>query len=294
MKRCSQCQQVYSDDNLNFCLSDGAALVAVYNSSEETVAIASPSVQQLANQPTRLLAQQPSVQPPSQQEQQPVPIVRQGVSPVFAYLSIGLIALIAGGAIVGWMKSGSGGGQQLPPGNIVVQQKNEPANNVAGGPLTIQSQNSNTAVKPVGKSNIQVVQSPDPKPDPAAPLTADVVRGVLAAWERAQESKNFASYQACYDSSFVGVKTIKNGGSQTLGYDGWMADRRRMIKNAVNLDLDISNLKITVDGDTATAEFDQYYRSLRYSDWGPKVITVKMGPAGAKIVREELKASNPL
>ncbi len=79
-----------------------------------------------------------------------------------------------------------------------------------------------------------------------------------------------------------------------MSYRVWMADRRRMIANAVNLNIDISNLQIRVEGDTAIAEFDQYYRSLRYSDWGPREIRVKMTPSGAKIVHEVLKASYPL
>jgi hypothetical protein len=41
-------------------------------------------------------------------------------------------------------------------------------------------------------------------------------------------------------------------------------------------------------------EFDQFYRSVRYSDWGPKILKVKLLPSGEKIVYEELIASHPL
>lgn len=86
MKRCPQCGQTYSDDTLNFCLSDGGALVFMADSSfEETVVIPSPFFQQTSTP------------------------IRRGVKPVFAYLSFGLLALLVGGGLVMWIKSDSGG-----------------------------------------------------------------------------------------------------------------------------------------------------------------------------------------
>ncbi len=81
MKRCPQCQQIFSDENF-FCLSDGTPLN--FDAPEETTVIRpSPFVQQ-------------SVQP-----------VRQGVSPMFAYLAFGLLVLLVGGAVIFWVKSDS-------------------------------------------------------------------------------------------------------------------------------------------------------------------------------------------
>ncbi len=81
MKRCSQCYQTYSDENL-FCLSDGAELVPISNtSSEATVITSSPYFRQ------------PS--PPS------IPI-RQGINLLFIYVGIGLLALVIGGGLVMW------------------------------------------------------------------------------------------------------------------------------------------------------------------------------------------------
>lgn len=82
MKQCPQCRQVYLDDTLNFCLSDGASLLS-NSSEEETVMLPSKVVKTSSES------------------------ARQGVNPVFAYLTIGLLALIAGGAIVLWTKSDS-------------------------------------------------------------------------------------------------------------------------------------------------------------------------------------------
>lgn len=256
MKRCPNCNQTFSDENL-YCLSDGTPLVSD-------------------------AAEVPTVIRPSPFFQQPVQPVRQGVNPLFAYLAIALFALVVGGAVVAYLKSDSS-----VPANVSAQPKNEPpttaSNNVA--------QNNVASKEPANNRNVEVVQYSDSKPQS---LTAEAVRNLLVAWERAQDNRSFATYQACYDSSFVGVKSYKTGSSQTLSYNAWMADRRRMFKVAVNLNVDISNLQIRVEGDTATAEFDQYYRSLRYSDWGPKEIRVKMTPSGAKVVYEILKTSYPL
>lgn len=91
MKRCPKCNQLYADDNLSFCLSDGASLSATYD-TEQTLVL-----------PTASFNTPPVVGSPSQSQ----PPSRQGVSPMFAYLAVGLLALIVGGAIVLWIKSDS-------------------------------------------------------------------------------------------------------------------------------------------------------------------------------------------
>ncbi|MEO6050829.1 MAG: hypothetical protein ABIP78_05795 [Pyrinomonadaceae bacterium] len=251
MKHCPKCNQIYSDESLNFCLDDGSLLIAP-NLSEPTVVMGS-------------------------EFRGSTPISQKGINSSIAYIAIGLLALVAGGAIVAFLMS-----------------RSAPTANVASGQTPTTSTNiiSNVAnVKPIANRAEEVVEYPDSRPEP---LTAESVKNLISVWERAQENKSFASYQACYDSSFVGLKKTKSGHSQSYSYASWMADRRRMIASSVNLSVDISNLQIRVQGDSALAQFDQYYRSLKYSDWGTKEITVKMTPAGPKIVREELKASYPL
>ena len=83
MKRCPQCQQTFLDENL-YCLSDGTPLLPVFDAPEETTVIRPYPFIQQSSQP-----------------------VRQGVSPIFAYLSIALLALVVGGAVVLWVKSNS-------------------------------------------------------------------------------------------------------------------------------------------------------------------------------------------
>jgi hypothetical protein len=124
-------------------------------------------------------------------------------------------------------------------------------------------------------------------------LTVESVKDLLQKWETAQDKQSFSAYQDCYTSPFKGIKTTKKGDT-VYDYSGWMADRRTMLQTAIGLDIEIKNLGITVEDDLATATFDQYYRSLRYSDWGPKEIKIKQTSSGAKIFYENLKASYPV
>lgn len=124
-------------------------------------------------------------------------------------------------------------------------------------------------------------------------LTENEIQNLLKFWENAQDAEDFEGYQRCCAKPFKGVKTTSKG-SKEYSYAEWMIDRRKMLEKAVGLDVEIKNVQISLDGETAIVEFDQYYRSKNYSDWGPKVLKVKQTPGGAKIVYELLKASYPL
>jgi hypothetical protein len=81
MKQCTKCRQSYADDSLFFCLSDGTPLVSPADSPlEETVIRSTPFV---------------FAQP-----------AKQRVSPLLAYSLIAILALIAGGGLVFWLKPG--------------------------------------------------------------------------------------------------------------------------------------------------------------------------------------------
>jgi hypothetical protein len=97
MKYCAQCQQKYADETLNFCLSDGSSLLTTEN----------PSIEETVVKPLFIAP--------------PIQIIKQGVSPIFAYLIVGLLALIAGGAIVALLKSDSNG--LINDNNIALSNK---------------------------------------------------------------------------------------------------------------------------------------------------------------------------
>lgn len=124
MKRCPNCKRSYSDESLNFCLDDGTVLVAVDHTvtdenigrpTEPKTEILPPDkitesiptdkqTQDYNDEKDTVVRSQPSVN-----DSQPQ-IIKQGVSPLFAYLSVGLLALLVlltGAGIALWVNSNS-------------------------------------------------------------------------------------------------------------------------------------------------------------------------------------------
>lgn len=60
MKICPSCRQTYTDDDLNFCLTDGSFLTAVANNEPKTVYMDQPRITNQTN-----WGQQPGYQPPA-------------------------------------------------------------------------------------------------------------------------------------------------------------------------------------------------------------------------------------
>jgi hypothetical protein len=97
MKQCPQCRQNYPDDTI-FCLSDGTMLIFINHSPEE-VTVVNPLSQEEVTvfKPRR---EEITVVRPAQTVQNSASPVQSGVSPIFAYLSIGLLLLLIGGGVI--------------------------------------------------------------------------------------------------------------------------------------------------------------------------------------------------
>ena len=103
MKRCPQCQQIFSDDNF-FCLSDGTPLPSPFDAPDEVTfvrniteeptlvrhTIEEPTFVRNTTEEATLVKNVPFVPQIPQTEQ----TARQGVSPAFAYAAVGLLALL--------------------------------------------------------------------------------------------------------------------------------------------------------------------------------------------------------
>ncbi len=93
MKICPQCRKSYEDNNLNFCLDDGTALI-VSDQAAPTVMLPSQgeTVTQQAAAPTQWQ------QPPIMQQAQPP---RKSKTWVWVLLIVGVLLLVCGGGIGG-------------------------------------------------------------------------------------------------------------------------------------------------------------------------------------------------
>ena len=241
---------------LSFCLMDGSVLLDE-SSGPETLRIPAARITDLPKTEILQAVPQQTQTPQSRPNNQ-----------ALIYIVIALLALIAGGFAVAWLKSGN---TESP------QTKQQGAANSSSTPAPEATR--------VAQSNANAN---------ASTLTEAAVASLIERWRVAQNAADFAAYQSCYDVSFKGVKRTKSGELIYYDYAGWMRDRRRMMAENVGLKLEVKNLKVSISGDSAQVEFDQYYRSPRYSDWGPKVMQVKQTAIGEKIVYEDLKESRPL
>jgi tetratricopeptide (TPR) repeat protein len=102
-----------------------------------------------------------------------------------------------------------------------------------------------------------------PVPAPAADATTEITRAIelwAAAWSR----KDVKTYLAAYASDF---KTPA-GESRSA----WDAERQKRINKPGAIQVSVENLRISIDGDTATAKFRQNYKSATLKTSSNKVL----------------------
>ena len=103
MKICPRCQRTYTDDNLNFCLDDGAVL------QQQSAAASEPPATVFMNQPPPTNPQaspisQPTVQPAwnTAPQQFGAPPRKSSKAWIWVLLILGLVVLTCGGGLVGF------------------------------------------------------------------------------------------------------------------------------------------------------------------------------------------------
>ena len=143
----------------------------------------------------------------------------------------------------------------------------------------------------VGAENNPVEIAPVPA---SAQITESQVSQVIADWLNSQNTGDFSVYSSLYAAEFLGVKRTNSGKHIEFGRRSWLADRSKMFGSGKDLNVSIDNRRVQIDGSSAVVNFDQYFRTNRYGDWGPKVIKIKATGAGAQIFYEEMISSQPL
>ncbi len=133
--------------------------------------------------------------------------------------------------------------------------------------------------------------SPAQKSEPVRSITESDGREILGRWIRAQNSKDYAAYAALYHSSFVGFKVTPDGESDRQAYNEWLRDRKRMLPNFITVN--VSNERISIEGETVVVRFTQQWRSVRHCDIGEKEMTIQMHNGSPKIRSEILRNPYP-
>lgn len=132
-------------------------------------------------------------------------------------------------------------------------------------------------VKPEAPKAVAATPRPaEPKPASDTPAAASI-EAAITGWARAWSKRDVDSYLAAYASDFA-----DNG----MTRDSWEAQRRARITAPRQIDVQISDLKIVQDNDTASATFRQTYRSDRLKSTVTKTLKLVQKNGQWRIVGE--------
>ena len=108
------------------------------------------------------------------------------------------------------------------------------------------------------------------KPERSDSTDTDAIRNAVMAWAKAWSRKDMDNYLEAYASSFVPP--------DRMARSRWESERRLRILSKKSISVEIKQLKIAVDGKTATAQFQQIYSSDNFTGNSRKTLEmVKQG-----------------
>lgn len=144
-------------------------------------------------------------------------------------------------------------------------------------------------------------RSPDRPSVPATPIEPekeeipDIERSqvvdLVKQWLKAQNEGEFSTYLDVYADTMVGIKRVGQEVSE-FDRDGWERDRKRMFDDGV--EVSITEPEVRVSPRLAVVEFEQTFKSGKFTDRGPKRLVIQAMPAGPRIIREEMLESEVL
>nr|WP_217451103.1 nuclear transport factor 2 family protein [Comamonas jiangduensis] len=115
------------------------------------------------------------------------------------------------------------------------------------------------------------------QPDRQQHAVAAVEKAVLA-WAKAWEQQNMAAYYAAYSNHFD-----PQGGTLAA----WKAERKDRIVGKPAITVEVRDLKVSVHGERATANFRQYYAAGSYKATTRKTLRLQQEGDKWRITREE-------
>ncbi len=171
---------------------------------------------------------------------------------------------------------------QLDSGNAAVAPKLSLIRNLFGA-------DAKNARAPAQAPATVAAATPAAKPAAAAPAPAAAtstdtgnaqgdVEAAVAAWAKAWSSRNMSSYLGAYAPNF----TPGDGQSRSA----WEAERKARIVPRARIEVDVSDLSVTVNGDRASAQFRQAYSSDTFNVTSRKTLDFVKSGGRWLIVRE--------
>ncbi len=182
-----------------------------------------------------------------------------------------------------------------PPAQPAPQAKRAPATTVAAAPATpVPATVAASTASPAAAANsnrpaasatsaasapASTTAAAKPAPAAAAPNDAEAaVEAAVKAWASAWSRRDMDDYYAAYAAEFKGQAATRKV---------WEQERRDRIASRKKIKVEISDLKVEVKGDNATARFRQGYSSDSLSTSSRKTLQLERGDRGKWRIRQE-------
>ena len=179
---------------------------------------------------------------------------RQGVYPLFAYLTVGIFALVVGGAIVGWIMSGSNASFPINNSNLTTN--------------TTETDNKQN-IKPVENSapnkNNSIIERTESTPIPQdTSAIENEVKTALEGWTQTLVNRDFDGHMQYYADRLDVYYKNKN-----VDYSFVRNKNLKLFEKYSTFGLNISNIKTDADSQNgqviATADFTFDFRGKNAS-----------------------------
>ena len=141
---------------------------------------------------------------------------------------------------------------------------------------------ANVPAVPIAPPAVQKSEQIQEPPVPTAPKTEQTavvaIEKAVAAWANAWKHQDMPAYYAAYSPNFK---------PQDSTLAAWKAERKERIVGKPTITLDVRDLKISVQGNNATASFRQFYASGGYKATTRKTLSLHQQGGKWLILREE-------
>ena len=261
MKICPQCRTTYTDDDLSYCLQDGANLIDAVDANTETPTVVlkkNDNYNTSRNLDKMRIDVQNSQTEDWRQNAQTSGAVQvaepKSSKTLIAVLATALaMLLIFAGAIGAWFYLADNNSE-------VVKNTNKNAANSANkgnekavlSPTSAKKDNTKTTPKPTA--------SEEPSKTAASPeFNSEQVKTDVSArvnsWKNAAESLNLNSYMNNY------AQTVDFYNKKNASVDFVRSDKQRAFTAYDDIEIKLENIRINPDntGEKATAVFDKYW-----------------------------------
>jgi Flp pilus assembly protein TadD len=134
---------------------------------------------------------------------------------------------------------------------------------------------------PIAKPAPAPAPAPMPAPAPAPAVAGDAVADVSAAvhaWATSWSHRDMGGYLGAY------VPEYTTGGKS---HKAWEDDRKARIVPRKRIAVEVSDLRVSVNGDKAQAHFKQTYESDTLTTSGHKTLDLARSPSGKWLIKQE-------